>query len=236
MASEERSRARRMDKARKMPLRDAASQQSELGPTRSAPPPASRRPSLSQATGARGARCPSPSGPTGAAPQLPVARRQSPGLCSYGPSDGAANNDSREARRPSPPHLPRPQAARTRPDAFGSLPQRPAPPAARQFRLPQTQPTPSPPQRRPRALFRPSRPPAARPRYREYGGGGGESGLGPKRANRSRPQVPPPPAAGVTRTVTSAIREDASSCSSLRRRCLRHWCSKVSGSGRAIGL
>lgn len=41
-----------------------------------------------------------------------MARRQSPGLCSYGPSDGAAKNDSREARRPSPPHLPRPQAAR----------------------------------------------------------------------------------------------------------------------------
>lgn len=51
--------------------RDAASWQPKLGPTRSAPPPASRRPSLSQAAGARGARCPSPSGPIRVAAQLP---------------------------------------------------------------------------------------------------------------------------------------------------------------------
>lgn len=54
---------------------------------------------------------------------------------------------------------------------------------------------PSPPRRQPRPSFRPRRPPAARPRYREYGGGRGESRLGPKRANRSPPQVPPPPPA-----------------------------------------
>lgn len=45
--------------------------QPKLCPTRSAPPPASRRPSLSQAAGARGARCPSPSGPTRATPLGP---------------------------------------------------------------------------------------------------------------------------------------------------------------------
>nr|XP_055171138.1 serine/arginine repetitive matrix protein 1-like [Nyctereutes procyonoides] len=137
MAPEGRSRARRTDKVRKMPLRspergklegmrvpgweesngcqppvsrDAASRQPKLGPTRPAPPPASRRPSNSQAAGARGARGPSPSGLTRVAPQLPVARRQSPGLCCEGPRDGAAKNARGEARSASPPHLPRPQS------------------------------------------------------------------------------------------------------------------------------
>lgn len=88
-----------------------------------------------------------------------------------------------------------PSARPTRlpPTAPGSqpLPQRPALPSTRRL-PPPPQPTPSPPRRQPRPSFRP---PAARPRYREYGGGRGESRLGPKRANRSPPQVPPPPPA-----------------------------------------
>lgn len=91
------------------------------------------------------------------------------------------------------------------------LPQRPALPSTRRLPPPPPQPTPSLPRRQPRPSFRPRRPPAARPRYREYGGGRGESRLGPKRANRSPPQVPPPLTGGVTRTATSAIRWDAPS-------------------------
>lgn len=97
------------------------------------------------------------------------------------------------------------------PTAPGSqpLPQRSALPSTRRLPPLTPQPTPSPPRRQPRPSFRPRRPrrpPAARPRYREYGGGRGESRLGPKRANRSPPQVPPPSTGGVTRTTTSAIR------------------------------
>ncbi|XP_077902040.1 succinate dehydrogenase assembly factor 2, mitochondrial isoform X2 [Ictidomys tridecemlineatus] len=212
--------------------RDAASRQPKLGPTRSAPPPGSRRPPHSQAARARGARCPSPAGPTRVAPRrrrgclwrdgkvqasalggpedglrrtaaakpaAPARRtclgpRAAPARALAGPGAPAASiplpgpvlAPARPARLP-PHSLPTAPARRPQPP-----PQRPAPPSARRLRPPQIQPTPSPPQRRPQRFFRPSRPPAARPRYREYGGGGGESGLGPKRANRSPPQVPPP--------------------------------------------
>lgn len=127
-------------------------------------------------------------------PQLqPAAPAEAPSGPGWSPCGSRISNHLRSPPRPSPrPQLGPPRSLPTDP----ARRPRPPPSKARASRrpptpgIPQTQPTPSPPQRRPRALFRPSRPPAARPRYREYGGGGGESGLGPKRANRSLPQVP----------------------------------------------
>ncbi|XP_049747804.1 proline-rich protein HaeIII subfamily 1-like [Elephas maximus indicus] len=187
--------------------RDAASQQPELGPTR--PAPGLAPPPLAQAAGASRSSPSDPSrvrprrgrsslgldgksrprllrGPWTALRRTAAAKRAAPARCTC---LGPGRPQRARRRRPDPHSLQPP----SRPGARGLLPQSPASSSGRRFRPPQAPPTPTPPRRRPRPLFRPSRPPAARPRYREYGGGVGES-------------RPPP-----TGAVTSVVRRDASS-------------------------